>query len=246
MEVVEISPLEGAVHEVEEKTKELALLHLKYQALAKTTQDVSTNALAMCLNTAVDAPQNSGISSYRQIFFKPDYVVQFPERVELVEKLRIAIDEQVLKISTFEKYALTSPRLRPLMSVSNCMGCYALPSLSLSTKHWLNSSKEISTTKFDGWPWMDNPIMPSQHDNQLQHHRANMYHLLTSNPSSAAFLLPLPLALHSHRSMLGVPSLRHPHCRHPPQTHQTDTALLVLYPSRHLSNAILHSLQNMA
>ena len=105
IEVVEISPLERALHEVEEKTKELALLHVKYQALAKTTQDVSTNALAMSLNTAVDAPQNFGIPSYRQIFFNPDYIVQFPERAESVEKLRAAIDEQVMKIDVVGKDA---------------------------------------------------------------------------------------------------------------------------------------------
>ena len=87
--------MENALQEVEEKTKELAGLHLKYQALAKTTQDISTNALTMSLNTAVDAPLNTGISSYRQIFFSPDYLARNPERAELVEKLRVAIDEQV-------------------------------------------------------------------------------------------------------------------------------------------------------
>ena len=45
---------------------------------------------AMCLNSAVDAPLNTGIVSYRQIFFSPN-----PERAEIVEKLRPAIDEQV-------------------------------------------------------------------------------------------------------------------------------------------------------
>ncbi len=104
VEVIEISPLENALQEVEEKTKELSALHLKYQALAKTTQDVSTNALAMSLNSAVDAPQNTGIASYRQVFFSPDYVARNPERAELVEKLRVAIDEQVKELlftSTF-------------------------------------------------------------------------------------------------------------------------------------------------
>lgn len=95
MEVVEISPLEIALQEVEDKTKELAALHLKYQALAKTTQDVSTNALAMSLNSAVDAPHNTGIASYRQIFFSPDYIARNPERAGLVDKLHSAIDEQV-------------------------------------------------------------------------------------------------------------------------------------------------------
>lgn len=95
LEVVEISPLENALQEVEEKTKELAGLHLRYQALAKTAQEVSTNTLAMCLNSAVDAPLNTGIASYRQIFFSPDYIARNPERAEMVEKLRSAIDEQV-------------------------------------------------------------------------------------------------------------------------------------------------------
>lgn len=94
-EVIEISPLEIALQEVEDKTKELAVLHLRYQALAKTTQDVSTNALAMSLNSAVDAPHNTGIASYRQIFFSPDYIARNPERAELVERLHAAIDEQV-------------------------------------------------------------------------------------------------------------------------------------------------------
>ncbi|TFK44595.1 cytoplasmic protein [Crucibulum laeve] len=100
LEVVEISPLENALNEVEQKTKELAALNLKYQALAKTVQLVSTNALAMSLNSAVDAPLNTGISSYRQLFFAPDYITRNPERVEMVEKLRAAIDEQVRVIDS--------------------------------------------------------------------------------------------------------------------------------------------------
>ncbi|KXN90212.1 Dedicator of cytokinesis protein 3 [Leucoagaricus sp. SymC.cos] len=100
VEIVEISPLENALNEVELKTKELSSLYQKYQALAKTAQHVSTNALAMALNSAVDAPLNTGISSYRQTFFNPDYVARNPERVELLEKLRIAIDEQVRVIDS--------------------------------------------------------------------------------------------------------------------------------------------------
>lgn len=95
VEIVEISPLETALQEVEDKTKELAALYMKYQALAKTMQNVTTNALAMSLNSAVDAPLNTGIGSYRQIFFSPDYIARNPERAEMVEKLRLAIDEQV-------------------------------------------------------------------------------------------------------------------------------------------------------
>ncbi|KAK7057298.1 C2 domain in Dock180 and Zizimin proteins-domain-containing protein [Favolaschia claudopus] len=97
-EIVEISPVENALSEVESKTKELAALNLKYQALAKTAQSVSTNALAMCLNSAVDAPMNTGIAAYRQSFFDPEYIARNPERAEAVEKLKAAIDEQVVVI----------------------------------------------------------------------------------------------------------------------------------------------------
>lgn len=95
LEVIEMSPLEIALNEVEQKTKELMALNIKYQALAKTSQLVTTNALAMSLNSAVDAPMNTGIASYRQMFFSPDYVARHPERSQLVDKLRNAIDEQV-------------------------------------------------------------------------------------------------------------------------------------------------------
>jgi dedicator of cytokinesis protein 3 len=95
VEVAEISPLENALNEVELKTKELSSLYQKYQALAKTAQNVSTNALAMSLNSAVDAPLNTGIASYRQTFFNPDYLARNPERAEMVEKLKVTIDEQV-------------------------------------------------------------------------------------------------------------------------------------------------------
>ncbi|KAJ7287715.1 C2 domain in Dock180 and Zizimin proteins-domain-containing protein [Mycena rebaudengoi] len=103
VEILEISPVENALNEVESKTKELAALNLKYQALAKTAQHVSTNALAMCLNSAVDAPVNTGISAYRQTFFDPEYVVRNPERAELVEKLKAAIDEQVISSVPFHE-----------------------------------------------------------------------------------------------------------------------------------------------
>jgi len=54
----------------------------------------------MSLNSAVDAPLNTGIASYRQIFFSPDYIARNPERAEMVEKLRSAIDDQVRTIDS--------------------------------------------------------------------------------------------------------------------------------------------------
>ncbi|KAG6829556.1 hypothetical protein H0H92_004225 [Tricholoma furcatifolium] len=100
LEVIEMSPLEIALNDVESKTKELMALNVKYQALAKTAQLVPTNVLAMSLNSAVDAPMNTGVASYRQMYFSPDYVARNPERAELVDKLRAAIDEQVRVIDS--------------------------------------------------------------------------------------------------------------------------------------------------
>jgi dedicator of cytokinesis protein 3 len=95
IEVLDISPIENALNEVEQKTKELSALQVKYTSLAKTTQAVSTNALAMSLNSAVDSPGDAGIASYRQAFFSPEYTVKHPERADQVAKLKKAIEEQV-------------------------------------------------------------------------------------------------------------------------------------------------------
>ena len=105
-EVVQLSPLENALNEVESKTRELNTLHTKYNALAKTTQVVLTDALSMSLNSAVDAPLNTGVASYRTVFFNPEYTQIHPERAEAVEKLRLAIDEQVCRLS-FTKVLLS-------------------------------------------------------------------------------------------------------------------------------------------
>ncbi|KAH7908606.1 hypothetical protein BJ138DRAFT_1157281 [Hygrophoropsis aurantiaca] len=99
-EVVEVSPVESALNEVEQKTRELAALHLRYTALAKTTQIFSTNALSMSLNSAVDSPLDGGVAAYREIFFDPDYLVKFPERAVLVERLSNAISDQARVIDS--------------------------------------------------------------------------------------------------------------------------------------------------
>ncbi|KAG6857267.1 hypothetical protein H0H87_007100 [Tephrocybe sp. NHM501043] len=116
LELIEMSPLEIALSEVDLKTKELAALNVKYQALAKTSQLVSTNVLAMSLNSAVDAPMNTGIASYRQVFFSPDYVARHPERAELVDKLRAAIDEQVRPPFILSKYLAHFAQVRVIDS----------------------------------------------------------------------------------------------------------------------------------
>ncbi|KAI0700925.1 cytoplasmic protein [Cytidiella melzeri] len=97
---VEISPIETALQEVQQRTRELEGLNTRYAALAKTTQSVSTTLLAMSLNAAVDAPITGGIASFRQSFLAEDYLARYPDRAEKVEKLRLAIDDQVRVIDS--------------------------------------------------------------------------------------------------------------------------------------------------
>lgn len=92
---MDISPLESAITEVEQKTTDLTMLKARYTTLAKAGQPVSTNTLSMALNSAVDAPASGGITLYREAFLTPEYIIQNPDRTELVQKLREVIDEQV-------------------------------------------------------------------------------------------------------------------------------------------------------
>ena len=92
---VAISPVETALLEVEQRTRELAGLNQKYSSLSKTAQHISTNALAMSLNAAVDAPLHAGVASFRQSFLTGEYAARYPDRAEQIERLRAAIDDQV-------------------------------------------------------------------------------------------------------------------------------------------------------
>ncbi|KAG9316449.1 putative cytoplasmic protein [Chiua virens] len=98
-EVVEISPVDHAHNEVEQKTRELDSLHLRYSALAKTAQIFSTNALSMTLNSAVDPPSES-IPAYREAFFNLSYITRHSDREEQVERLRTVIDDHRCSDST--------------------------------------------------------------------------------------------------------------------------------------------------
>lgn len=91
--MIDISPLEHALTEVEQQTKKISILERKYSAMAKAGQTMSTNALSMTLNSVVDSEK--GVPYYRSTFLRVDYLESHPDRVELVQKLREAIDEQV-------------------------------------------------------------------------------------------------------------------------------------------------------
>jgi dedicator of cytokinesis protein 3 len=94
VQVVSISPLDNALVNVENKTRDLAALYVKYSALSKTTQVISTNTLSMALNSAVDTP-HGGVPSYRQMFLSSEYIDRNPDRAAQIDKLGKAIDEHV-------------------------------------------------------------------------------------------------------------------------------------------------------
>lgn len=94
VEVMEISPIERVLNDVEQRTKELEGLHTRYSAAIKTGQLVSTNPLTMALNTAVDAPQESGVPSFRH-FLTNEYILRNPDKIQTIERLRIAVDDHV-------------------------------------------------------------------------------------------------------------------------------------------------------
>ena len=69
-------------------------MYARYSTAVKTGQLVSTNPLTMELNTAVDAPQENGMPSFRH-FLSNEYIMRNPDKIQVIERLRIAIDDHV-------------------------------------------------------------------------------------------------------------------------------------------------------
>ncbi|KAG8760434.1 hypothetical protein FRC14_003131 [Serendipita sp. 396] len=113
IQVVEISPLDNALLDVEQKTKELQVLEVKFSALSKTATSINATALSMALNSVVDTPPESGVPVYRDSFLRPDYLARNPSQEPLLQKLRAAIDEQARVIDQCLKIhgALCAPEM---------------------------------------------------------------------------------------------------------------------------------------
>ncbi|KAE8266357.1 hypothetical protein A4X09_0g5990 [Tilletia walkeri] len=96
VKVVEISPLENALNDVNVKRDELEMLEKKYVALRAVSKPgkINTNRLSMALNSAVDAPAHSGIPMYKRSFFTPSFISTNADKEEMVMQLRNAIDAQ--------------------------------------------------------------------------------------------------------------------------------------------------------
>ncbi|SRR5258708_5249453 len=107
---VEISPVENALITIEQRTKELSALEVRYSALAKIDAVTNTNALTMALNAALDIPSDAGVNHYRSMFLAEEYVSLHPDQVGLVHRLSAAILELVSALSsTLPFYVNVSP-----------------------------------------------------------------------------------------------------------------------------------------
>ncbi|KIO32188.1 hypothetical protein M407DRAFT_67006 [Tulasnella calospora MUT 4182] len=119
VQVVETSPIENAIQDVEARTRELHMLELKYKTLAQTERVISTNPLTAALNNAVDSPDDSGVLLYRQAFLSPDYLTEHPDQVDAMHKLSVVIEDHVRVIRRCLALhgALCSPEMRTFHGV---------------------------------------------------------------------------------------------------------------------------------
>ncbi|KAK4698793.1 hypothetical protein P7C70_g7476, partial [Phenoliferia sp. Uapishka_3] len=100
--IIDISPVENALSDIQAKIKELDGLERRYHALAQTEAEkdrINTNVLSMALNGVVDPPFEQGVPMFRKAFFDSDYLAANPEKGPLVRRLGEAIDALVLTVS---------------------------------------------------------------------------------------------------------------------------------------------------
>ncbi|BGP50279.1 Deoxycytidine kinase 1 [Rhodotorula kratochvilovae] len=117
--LIEISPVENAVHDVQSKQKELATLERRYKALVQSDEEgrkINSNPLSMALNGACDAPVNQGIPMYRRVFLQPEFIATLPpSQVAIVRQLETAIDELVVTLARCLKLhaVICPPEMQP-------------------------------------------------------------------------------------------------------------------------------------
>ncbi|GAA5903536.1 hypothetical protein JCM5296_006854 [Sporobolomyces johnsonii] len=117
--LIEISPVENALHDVDRKRAELSNLERRYRALNLTEPDarkINSNPLSMALNGAVDAPLNQGIPHYRRAFLAPEFIATLPHsQLPIIRQLEQSIDELVITLASCLKLhaSLCPPEMQP-------------------------------------------------------------------------------------------------------------------------------------
>jgi hypothetical protein len=89
----ELSPLKTAIEQMTSKLKELRTTLASYQA--DSPPSLNINPLSMLLKGMIDAAVMGGFSNYQKVFFVPAYLQENPGDVEMLNKLKQLIHEQV-------------------------------------------------------------------------------------------------------------------------------------------------------
>ncbi|GAA6011108.1 hypothetical protein JCM11491_006730, partial [Sporobolomyces phaffii] len=113
--LIEISPVENALQDVDATRRELEDLERRYAALSENEADpraIDSNALAMALNDAVDPPSDRGIPHYRRVFLDPEFVATLPTaQLPMIRQVEAAIDDFVVTLARCLKlHATVCPR----------------------------------------------------------------------------------------------------------------------------------------
>ncbi|SCV71622.1 BQ2448_3210 [Microbotryum intermedium] len=104
--IIDISPIENAIVDVETQRQGLNDLQQQYTRLSLqdasyesgSTPRINLQPLSMVLNAAVDPRPNLGVPMYRRAFLGVDYAVMNPGKTSLIQKLQEEIDQLVLVI----------------------------------------------------------------------------------------------------------------------------------------------------
>lgn len=128
VQVIEVSPLESALNDVKAKTAELDSHYRRYQPLATEAingdhgSQMDTNPLSMALNNAVDTGISGGIPLYRRAFFDSSFIAANTDKLDMVEELRLAVDEQVrLSKYQYSRYSVTTVDRFEICSVAKAL-----------------------------------------------------------------------------------------------------------------------------
>jgi len=89
---IELAPIDNAVNTITGKNVELVEMMTKHE----NGSESSTSPFTMVLKGVIDAAVNGGVNLYKEVFFKPEYIQENPDKKDSVEKLRSALDNQLV------------------------------------------------------------------------------------------------------------------------------------------------------
>eukprot|EP01132_Coremiostelium_polycephalum_P004848 gene4848-6043_t len=88
---VELAPIDNAVNTIIGKNSELIEMISKHEHGTES----SISPFTMVLKGVIDAAVNGGVNLYKEVFFSPEYLVENPDKKDSVDKLKVALNNQV-------------------------------------------------------------------------------------------------------------------------------------------------------